>query len=66
MTDARGFEGFREDDAGAFHQKVHLSMVVTAVLPGRLAVLRRLCRDSVVVVYVAGGEVVGTALQSWN
>jgi len=59
-------ENFKADDLDAFHEKVHLGMVLTAALPGRLMVLRCLCRDSVVMVYVAYGHVVATTLQSWN
>jgi len=64
--DQRGLDNFREDDLDAFHQKVHLSMAVTAVFPGKLAIMRCLCRDSLVMVYVAHGQVLDATMQSWN
>lgn len=55
-----------DHDRATFDQRIHLAAVMTAMYPGRLVVVRCLCRDSVVTAWISGGAVKHVVLSSWN
>jgi hypothetical protein len=56
----------RDDDLGTFAARMSLAAVMTALFPGRLVVVRCLCRDSIVTAWVSGGAARHVVLNSWN
>jgi hypothetical protein len=56
----------RDDDIETFVGRLNLAAIMTAMYPGRLVVVRCLCKDRVVTAWVSRGATRHVVHSSWN